>query len=66
MADEQRQETGGSLMVIGWLLAFFALIVMFYHPGYVGRTGVALIAGALFVAGLIVNMVGYRIRVKAR
>lgn len=66
MADPQRQETGGSLMVIGWLLVLAALMVMFFQPGYVGRVGVAVIAATLFLSGVVVNLIGYRIRMKAR
>lgn len=66
MADPQRQETGGSLMVIGWLLVLAALMVMFFQPGYVGRTGVAVLAAILFLAGVVVNLVGHRMRMKAR
>lgn len=66
MPEQDRQETGTSLMVIGWILALVALMVMFFQPGYVGRKGMALVAGSLFLAAIVVNLVGYRIRQRAR
>lgn len=67
MTDSNRQETGSSLMVIGWLMALFALAVMFFHPaaGGIGRTAIDLAAVALVAGGIGCNAVGYYIRGKA-
>jgi hypothetical protein len=67
MADPNRQETGGSLMVIGWLMMLFALAVVFFHPaaGGIGRTTIDILAVALVAGGIGCNAVGYRIKGKA-
>ena len=67
MTDPSRQETGNSLMVIGWLMALFALAVMFFHPaaGGIGRTAIDLTAVALVAGGIGCNAIGYYIRGKA-
>ena len=67
MANPNRQETGGALMVIGWLLALFALAVAFFHPAAngVGRTAVDLAAAALIAGGIGCNAVGFYLRGKA-
>jgi uncharacterized membrane-anchored protein len=67
MADPNQQETGGSLMVIGWLMALFALGVMFFHPAAngIGRTAIDLAAIALVAGGIACNAVGYYVRGKA-
>lgn len=67
MADANRQESGSSLMVIGWIMMLFALPVMFFHPvaGGIGRTTIDIIAIALVAGGIGCNAVGYRIKGKA-
>ena len=67
MADPNRQETGSSLMVIGWLMALVALAVVFFHSaaGGIGRTAIDMIAVALVAGGIGCNAVGYYIRGKA-
>jgi hypothetical protein len=67
MADPYRQETGNSLMVIGWLMFLFALAVVFFRPAAngIGRTVIDLIAIALVAGGLGCNGIGYYIRGKA-
>ena len=65
--DPTRQETGSSLMVIGWLMMLFAMIVAFFHPvaGGIGRSTIDAVAVALVVGGIGCNAIGYRIRSKA-
>lgn len=65
--DPNRQETGNSLMVIGWLMMLFALIVVFFHPsaGGIGRMTVDILAIALVAGGIGCNAVGYYVRGKA-
>jgi hypothetical protein len=67
MASVDRRETGSSLMVIGWLMALFALGVVFFHPAAngIGRTVIDLAAVALVAGGIGCNAVGYYIRGKA-
>jgi hypothetical protein len=62
-----RQETGNTLMVIGWLMLLFSLAVIFFHSaaGGIGRRTIDIAAGALVVGGIAFNLVGYRIRGRA-
>jgi cytochrome c biogenesis protein CcdA len=68
MADSNRQETGSSLMVIGWLMLLFALVVVFFHSaaGGIGRSVIDTTAIVLVIGGIGMNAVGYRIRGRAR
>ena len=65
--DPNRQETGGTLMVIGWVMVLFALAVMFFHSaaGGIGRTTIEIIAIALVAGGIGCNGLGFYIRGKA-
>ncbi len=65
--DPNRQETAGSLIVIGWLLMLFALAVVFFRSaaGGIGRQTIDLIAIALVAGGIGCNAVGYHLRGKA-
>ena len=67
MADPNRRETGGSLMVIGWVMVLFALAVVFFRSaaGGIGRTAIDLIAVGLVAGGIGCNAIGYYIRGKA-
>ena len=51
-------------MVIGWLLVLFALLVVFFEPAAVrlGQSRFGIIAGALAIVGLLLNIYGYRLR----
>ncbi len=66
MPDQEKQETGSTLMVIGWLLVLSALVVIFFEPGHAGRHLLAITAGALVILGLILNLAGYKIRKRGR
>jgi hypothetical protein len=65
---EQKRETATSLMVIGWICWGFALLVMFFNPAAMrrGRLEMLYVAVVLAVAGLLLNIVGYRRRSRAR
>lgn len=67
MTASDRQETGSSLMVIGWLMVLFSLAVIFFHPAAnsIGRTVVDVIAIALVAGGIGCNALGFYIRGKA-
>jgi len=68
MASEERRETGAALMVIGWVLVLFAFLVMFFQPAAVklGESRFQIIAGVLVLIGLVLNIVGARVRAKNR
>jgi hypothetical protein len=67
-SSEEKRETGSVLMVIGWVFVIFAFFVMFFHPAALrlGETRFEIIAGCLFVAGLVLNVVGARVRARNR
>ena len=64
MADPGRQEMGGTLMVVGWLMLLFSLAWIFFHPAAnaVGRTAIDIVAICLVVGGVGCNIIGYRMR----
>ena len=49
---EEKRETGSALMIMGWVLVLFALLVGFFQPAghMVGETRFQIIAGLLIVA----------------
>ena len=61
-------EIGAALMVIGWVLVLFAFLVMFFQPAAVrlGESRFQIIAGALVLIGLVLNIIGARVRRKNR
>jgi len=61
---EESRESGRACMVVGWLLVLFALLVLFFEPAAfrLGQMRFGLIAGALVVGGLLLNIFGYRLR----
>ncbi|HWR36100.1 MAG TPA: hypothetical protein VN622_09555 [Clostridia bacterium] len=63
-AEEERRETGTSLILIGWLCWIFAALVMFFNPSAIrlGRLTMVEIAVTLAVAGLVLNILGLRVR----
>ena len=65
---EQKRETAASLIVIGWICWFFALLVLFFHPAAarLGRMEATYIATVLAAVGLVLNTIGRRMRARAR
>ncbi len=65
---EEKRETGTALMIIGWVLVLFAFLVMFYQPAAVrlGESRFQIIAGALILIGLVLNVIGARVRAQNR
>jgi hypothetical protein len=65
---EQKKETATSLIVIGWICWGFALLVAFFHPAAarLGRTGIISTAIVLALAGLVLNVIGRRMRARVR
>ena len=51
-------------MVIGWVLVLFALLVVFFEPAAMklGQSRFGVIAGALVIVGVLLNIYGYRLR----
>ncbi len=64
---EEKRETGTAWMVIGGLCWMVAFIAMFFHPAAwkLGRLTFVEYAGALAVIGVIVFVIGWRVRRKA-
>jgi NADH:ubiquinone oxidoreductase subunit 6 (subunit J) len=67
-SSEEKRETGSALMIIGWVLVLFAFLVMFFQPAArkLGETRFEIIAGVLVAVGLLLNIVGTRIRRRNR
>ena len=63
-SQEEDRESGRAYMVIGWLLVLFALLVVFFAPAALklGESRFAIIAGAMVIVGLLLNIYGYRLR----
>ena len=67
-SSEEKHETGSALMIMGWVLVLFALLVVFFQPAghKLGETRFQIIAGLLIVAGLTLSIIGGRIRSRYR
>jgi len=54
--------------VIGWVMVLFAFLVMFYQPAAMklGETRFQIIAGMLVLMGLVLNVIGARMRAANR
>ncbi len=64
---EERQETGAAWMVIGGICWMVAFIAMFFHPAAwkLGLFTFVEYAGALVIIGVILFVIGWRVRRKA-
>jgi hypothetical protein len=67
-SSEEKRETGSAFVIIGWVLVLFAFLVMFFQPAArkLGETRFEIIAGILVAVGLLLNIVGARIRRRNR
>ena len=67
-STEEGRENGSALMVMGWVCALFALVVIFFNPAALkrGQFGVEWIAGGLLTVGAVMYLVGRRIRAHNR
>ena len=67
-SSEEKVEIGAALMVIGWVLVLFACLVMFFQPAAakLGESRFQIIAGTLVLLGLVLNILGARVRRKNR
>ena len=63
-SQEESRESGRAFMVIGWLLVLFALLVVFFEPAALrlGQMRFGYIAVAMVIAGVLLNIWGYRLR----
>jgi NADH:ubiquinone oxidoreductase subunit 3 (subunit A) len=63
-SKEESRETGTAYMVVGWVLVLFALLVMYFEPAALklGQLRFGIIAVALVVVGLLLNIYGFRIK----
>jgi len=63
-SQEENRETGRALMVVGWILVLFALLVVFFEPAALklGQMRFGVIAVVLVLVGLLLNFYGYRLR----
>lgn len=61
---EDKRENGSAMLAIGWVMILFASLVFFFHPAglKLGETRFAVIAGCLFVGGVILAAAGTWIR----
>ena len=52
------------MMVVGWILVLFALLVLFFQPAAfrLGQIRFGVIAGAMIIVGLLLSIYGYRLR----
>lgn len=66
--SEEKREIGSALMVVGWVFVLFAFLVMFYQPAAVklGESRFQIIAAVLVLLGLVLNVVGARVRAQNR
>ncbi len=65
---EEKREIGAAIMVIGWIMVLFAFLVMFYQPAAMklGESRFQIIAAALVLIGLVLNVIGARVRAQNR
>ena len=63
-SKEETRESGRAYMVVGWILVLFALLVVFFEPAAIklGQTRFGIIAVAMVVVGVLLNIYGYRLR----
>jgi hypothetical protein len=65
--SEAKRERGMSVIVIGWLLWGFALLCLFFRPAEIHREGYGILYTVLALAavGLLLNIIGRRMRRRA-
>ena len=65
---EEKREIGAAIMVIGWIMVLFAFLVMFYQPAAkkLGESRLQVIAAVLVLVGLVLNVIGARVRAQNR
>ena len=63
-SQEESRESGRAYMVIGWILVLFALLVVFFEPAAIklGQMRFGIIAVAMVLIGVLLNIYGYRLR----
>ena len=68
MSSLEKRENGSAMMVMGWVLILFAFMVMFFHPAAMklGEKRFDLIPASLATLGLLLSLIGVRIRAHNR
>ena len=68
MSSLDRRETGSAVMIIGWVLILFAFLVIFFHPAAIklGESRIDIIAAGLATLGLLLSLIGVRVRARNR
>ena len=68
MSSDEKRENGSAMVAIGWVLILFAFLVMFFHPAAMklGQIRFEVTAGVLLVLGLVLNIIGMRVRARYR
>ena len=68
MPSEEGLENGKALMAMGWICILVALLVFFFNPAAMrlGETRIEIISGCLVVAGVVLSIVGSRVRAHSR
>jgi energy-converting hydrogenase Eha subunit G len=63
-----KRETGSAIRIIGWVLMLFGFLVMFFHPAAVklGEIHFGLLAIVLAGTGLVLSLIGARIKARNR
>ncbi len=63
-SQEESRESGRAYMVIGWIVVLFTLLVMYFEPAAVklGQMGFGVVAIAMVLIGVLLNIYGYRLR----
>lgn len=63
-SSEEKRENGSVMMVIGWVMVLFSLLVFYFHPAAIrlGELRFALIAAGLAASGLVLATVGAWVR----
>jgi len=65
---EEKRENGSVLVIIGWVMMLFAFLVMFFHPAAIklGESRIDIIAVCLAATGLLLSLVGARVKSRSR
>ncbi len=65
---EEKRENGAVMAIIGWALILFAFLVMFFHPAAVklGESRIDMIAACLATTGLLLSLLGARVKAHSR
>ena len=65
---EEKHENGSVMVILGWVLMLFAFLVVFFHPAAIklGESRIDVIAICLAAIGLLLCVLGARIKARSR